>query len=112
MVYKIGTNSRKVSFMKKLFLLALALCFLSTAADARLISDARYESGTVLSGQTSIAVTIPGITTNSKCLASFNEIATNAITLRAVVATANTVTVTVSGDPGASNQDLTIWCAN
>lgn len=65
----------------------------------------------VASGQTSKAVTVTGITTAAKCVASLAEVATNSVSVRAVVPTANTATVTVSGDPGASNADLVVICA-
>lgn len=66
----------------------------------------------VASGQTSKAVTVTGITAASRCVAMFNEVTTNAVYVRAVVPTANTATVTISADPGASNADLTVICAN
>ena len=64
----------------------------------------------VASGQTSKAVTVTGITTAAKCSATLTEVATNSISIRAAVPTANTVTVTVSGDPGASGADLCVIC--
>lgn len=72
----------------------------------------RSATDAVASGQTSKAVTVTGVTTASKCVASSNEVATNSVSVRAVVPTANTVTVTVSGDPGVSNMDLTVICIN
>lgn len=72
----------------------------------------RSATDAVASGQTSKAVTVTGVTTASKCVASANEVATNAVYIRAVVPTADTVTVTTSGDPGASNLDLTVICSN
>lgn len=72
----------------------------------------RVATDAVASGQTSKAVTVTGITTASDCVATANEVATNAVYIRAVVPTANTATVTVSGDPGASNLDLTVVCFN
>lgn len=65
----------------------------------------------VASGQTSKAVTVTGITTAAKCVASLAEVATNSVSVRAVVPTANTATVTLSGDPGASDADLSVICA-
>lgn len=72
----------------------------------------RSATDAVASGQTSKAVTVTGITAASKCVATANEVATNAVYIRAVVPTANTATVTTSGDPGASNLDLTVICVN
>lgn len=82
--------------------------------------DATASAGTVIrsavdavaSGQTSKAVTVTGITAASRCVAQSNEVATNAVYIRAVVPTANTATVTTSGDPGASNLDITVICIN
>lgn len=80
--------------------------------DASAVLDTTVRSATdaVASGQTSKAVTVTGITTASKCVASSNEVGTNAVYIRAVVPTANTATVTVSADPGASNLDITVIC--
>lgn len=64
----------------------------------------------VASGGASKAVTVTGVTTSSKCVASINEATTNAVYVRGVVPTANTVTVTLSGDPGASNADISVIC--
>ncbi len=64
----------------------------------------------VASGQSSKAVTVTGVTTASKCVASLNEATTNAVYVRGVVPTTNTVTVTLSGDPGASNADISVIC--
>ena len=72
----------------------------------------RVAQDAVASGQTSKAVTVTGITAASKCIASPNEVATNAAYIRAVVPTADTATVTVSADPGASNLDITVVCAD
>lgn len=65
---------------------------------------------TVANGQTSKAVTLAGVTTSSRCLAAIQEVATNSVAVRAVVPTTNTVTVTISGDPGASAADIAVWC--
>lgn len=64
----------------------------------------------VASGQTSKAVTVTGVSTSSRCVSSIAEVATNSVYVRAVVPTANTVTVTLSGDPGASNADIAVFC--
>lgn len=69
-------------------------------------------SDAVASGQTSKATTLTGVTASSICVASLAEVATNAVYIRAVVPTTNTVTTTISADPGASNQDLKIICVN
>lgn len=82
------------------------------AAEATLSQVIRTATDAVASGQTSKAVTVTGITTASRCVATANEVATNAVYIRAVVPTANTATVTTSGDPGASNLDLTVVCFN
>lgn len=82
--------------------------------------DATASAGTVIrsavdavaNGQTSKAVTVTGITAASRCVATPNEVGTNAAYVRAVVPTANTATVTVSADPGASNLDITVICIN
>lgn len=65
---------------------------------------------TVASGATSKAVTVTGITTAAKCFVTANEVPTNAVYVKNVVPTSNTATVTVSGDPGASNLDLNVLC--
>lgn len=72
----------------------------------------RVATDAVASGGASKAVTVTGVTTASDCVASINEATTNAVYVRGVVATANTVTVTLSGDPGASNADITVVCFN
>ena len=72
----------------------------------------RTATDAIASGQTSKAVTVTGVTTASECVASANEVATNSVSIRAAVPTANTVTVHSSGDPGASNLDLTVICAD
>lgn len=65
----------------------------------------------VASGGTSKAVTVTGITTSAKCFASITEVATNSVSVRAVIPTADTATVHLSGDPGASNADICVICA-
>lgn len=77
-----------------------------------LLAVPRSAVDAVANGQTSKAVTVTGITASSRCVATPNEVATNAVYIRAVVPTANTATVTVSGDPGASNLDITVICVN
>lgn len=72
----------------------------------------RTATDAVANGQTSKAVTVTGITAASRCVATSNEVSTNAVYIRAVVPTANTATVTVSGDPGTSGMDLTVICIN
>ncbi len=67
-------------------------------------------SDAVASGQTSKAVTVTGITTAAKCVVTPAEVGSNAAYIRAAVVTANTVTVTVSADPGASNLDIVVVC--
>lgn len=64
----------------------------------------------VANGQTSKAVTVTGVTTSSRCVASLTNATTNAVYVRGVVPTANTVTVTLSGDPGASTGALAVIC--
>lgn len=64
----------------------------------------------VASGGASKAVTVTGVVAGSKCVASINEATTNAVYVRGVVPTTNTVTVTLSGDPGASNADISVIC--
>lgn len=56
---------------------------------------------TVANGATTGAATVTGLTTSAKVLATLNS-ATNAVYVVKAVPTANTVTVTVSGDPGAA----------
>lgn len=77
-----------------------------------LLTMPRSAFDAVASGQTSKAVTVTGVTTSSRCVASLNEATTNAVYVRGVVPTANTVTVTLSGDPGASNADISVICVN
>lgn len=84
----------------------------ATVSDDTATFSASLRSATdaVASGQTSKAVTVSGVTTASKCVASINETTTNAVYVRGVVPTADTVTVAVSGDPGASNADISVIC--
>lgn len=77
---------------------------------ATFTAQLRTATDAVASGQTSKAVTVSGVTTASNCVASLNEATTNAVYVRGVVPTADTVTVTLSGDPGASNADLSVIC--
>ncbi|MGB4107762.1 MAG: hypothetical protein WBK55_08210 [Alphaproteobacteria bacterium] len=70
----------------------------------------RSATDAVVSGQTSKTVTVTGATAASKCVATANEVATNAVYIRAAVPGTNQVVVTVSADPGASNLDLTVIC--
>lgn len=74
------------------------------------VSNLMFAFDAVANGQTSKATTITGVTTSSRCVATLAEVATNSISVRAAVPTTNTVTVTVSGDPGASNADYTVIC--
>lgn len=64
----------------------------------------------VANGQTSKATTITGLAAAThKAIVVPIEVATNSISIRAVVITADTLTVTVSGDPGASGLDYDIF---
>lgn len=72
----------------------------------------RQAQGTVLSGQTSIAIPLTGVTTSSRCQVTQHNVATNSVYLRGAVPTTNTVTVTVSADPGAGGQIVNVLCVN
>lgn len=63
-------------------------------------------TGTVASGQTSVAISATGVAATDHVVATLQEVTTNAVYIRAAVPTTNTITVTLSGDPGASNADL------
>lgn len=80
--------------------------------DASLVGTSRSGAGTVVSGQTSVAITVNGVTAASRCQATQQNVATNSVYLRAAAPTANTVTVTLSGDPGASGQNVAVYCLN
>ena len=72
----------------------------------------RFSSGTIVSGQTAIAVTMTGNTAGNMCIASAQESPSNACYVKNVVAGTDNVTVTVNTDPGASNLDLAVMCWN
>lgn len=74
------------------------------------ISEMYIGTDAVASGQTSKVTTVTGISTSARCNVTLSEVATNSISVRAAVPTANTLTVTVSGDPGASNADYNYIC--
>lgn len=76
------------------------------------ISAIRFAFDAVASGQTSKTTTLTGVTSSSRCVATFAEVATNSISMRAAVPGTDQVVVTVSADPGASNQDFTVMCMN
>lgn len=76
------------------------------------ITAFRFATDAVANGQTSKTVTLTGVTSGSKCVASLNEVATNSISVRSAAPGTDQVVVTVSGDPGASNADLTVICLN
>lgn len=65
---------------------------------------------TIASGQTTKAVTVTGITTAAKCFATALETPTNACYIKQAIPTANTLTVGVNTDPGASNLDIAVLC--
>lgn len=67
---------------------------------------------TIPSGQTSAVATISGVTAGSRCQATQNNLATNPVYVRAAVAGAGNVTVTISGDPGVSGQTVALLCTN
>lgn len=56
---------------------------------------------TVANGATTGTATVTGLTTSAKVIATLNS-ATNAVYVTRVTPTADTVTVTLSGDPGAA----------
>lgn len=72
----------------------------------------RFAAGTILSGQTAIAVAMTGNTAGNLCMASAQESPSNACYIKNVVAGTDNVTVTVNTDPGASNLDLAVMCWN
>lgn len=74
------------------------------------INELYFGLDTVASGQTSKATTITGLSTSARCMVVGAEDPTNDVYILAVVETANTMTVTVSGDPGASNLDFNYLC--
>lgn len=90
-----------------------ASTFTVKGVDALLLKPyVRAAMDAVASGGASKAVTIAGVTAASKCVASIAEATTNAVYVRGVVPTADTVTVTLSGDPGASNADIDVVCVD
>jgi hypothetical protein len=76
------------------------------------ITAFRFAFDAVASGQTSKTTTLTGVTSSSRCVASAAEVATNSVSIRAVVPGTDQVVITVSGDPGASNLDFTVICLN
>lgn len=76
------------------------------------ITAIRFAFDAVASGQTAKTTALTGVTATSRCTATFAEVATNAISMRAAVPGTDEVVITVSGDPGASNQDYTVLCLN
>ena len=83
------------------------------STDGAVISAIRTATDPDLdSGQTSEVVTVTGATTASLCFATITIDATNDVAVSSVVPAANQVTVTVTGDPGASGADLAVVCFN
>lgn len=80
-------------------------------ADGVLNRTIRTATDAVANGQTSKTTTMTGVTSASLCFVSLAEVATNSVYLRASVPSSNSVVVTVSGDPGASNLDYSVLCA-
>jgi hypothetical protein len=60
-------------------------------------------SGTVLSAGTSVAIDMPGVLSTDKVLATINSGNSSSRSILTAVPTANTVTVTLSGTPGADS---------
>lgn len=76
------------------------------------ITAIRFATDTVANGQTSKTVTLTGVTSSSKCVATGNEVPTNAVYIKSAAPGTDQVVITTSGDPGASNLDLTVICMN
>lgn len=89
---------------------AAGLTITTSGGTGTITASLRTGTDAIASGQTSKAVTISGVTTASKCVATGNEVATNSVSIRAAVPTTDTVTVHSSGDPGASNLDISVIC--
>lgn len=68
-------------------------------------------SGTITTGNTTVAITITGLDTDDLVLVTPTSIPTNPNVLVHAVPTADTLTITVSTDPGAAGQDYTyqVW---
>jgi hypothetical protein len=66
-----------------------------------------FATGTdaVANGQTSKATTVTGGLSTDIALVILTEVASNSVSIRAAIMTADTLTVTLTGDPGASNCD-------
>jgi len=74
------------------------------------IDELYFGTDTVASGQTSKAVTVTGLGTSARCVVTGAEDPTNDVYILEAAETANTLTVKVSGDPGASNLDFNYIC--
>ena len=76
------------------------------------ISAVRFAQDAVASGQTAKTTTLTGVTTASLCVATGNEVPSNAAYIKSAAAGTDQVVVTVNTDPGASNLDFTVICLN
>lgn len=101
-----GTNAGEVHKLDT----AGGITLTASGGKATITASMRSATDAIASGQTSKAVTVSGVTTASKCVATGNEVATNSVSIRAAVPTTDTVTVHSSGDPGASNLDISVIC--
>lgn len=82
------------------------------STNGTVVTAFRVASDTVASGQTSKTVTVTGATASSKCVAQANEVPSNAVYIKSAAPGTDQVVITTSGDPGASNLDLTVMCVN
>lgn len=76
------------------------------------ITAIRFAFDAVANGQTTKTTTLTGATASSRCVASAAETATNVTAIRSVVPGTDSVVITVTADPGASNMDYTVVCYN
>lgn len=82
------------------------------STNGTLMTAWRFAADTVANGQTSKTTTLTGVTSSSKCVATGNEVPTNAAYIKSAAPGTDQVVITVSADPGASNLDFTVMCAN
>lgn len=76
------------------------------------VTALRHAVDTIVSGQVAKTTTLTGVTASSHCVASPNEIPSNAGYIKSVAPGTDQVIVTVNTDPGASNLDFTLICFN
>lgn len=82
------------------------------STNGTLVSAFRAAQDTIASGQTAKTVTVTGATSASLCVATANEVPSNAAYIKSAAPGTDQVVVTVNTDPGASNLDITVMCIN